>query len=179
MTTFIYALMDPTGRVGYIGKCKDPHKRLIGHKSDARRAGDTSAKRAWINSLAPFQGPIVGVLEAIGDAEWPERERFWIAEGRRRGWPLTNVRDGGQAGRPGPLGPQTAQHRQRIADANRGKSRSAGAANPKAKLTAEQVAEIRSHPRQYGVGVRLAAQYGVTAKTIRLIRSGELWRKPA
>jgi hypothetical protein len=51
----------------------------------------------------------------------------------------------------------------------------AGEANPRAKFTDAQIREIRSHPKEYGVGVRLAKQYGVCPQTINLILNGRRW----
>jgi len=49
--------------------------------------------------------------------------------------------------------------------------------NGRAKLTAEQVNEIRaSYSGKYGEGAALARQYGVTKTTIRKILSGQSWR---
>lgn len=62
-------------------------------------------------------------------------------------------------------------------------NRRRGVDNPKAKLTADQVEEIRSAPRPERRGHgwweastrRLAARYGVHESTIRKIRGGQRW----
>jgi hypothetical protein len=51
--------------------------------------------------------------------------------------------------------------------------RSPGESNPSAKLTEQQVLEIRSLP---GPNRKIAAQYGVSKCTIDEIRSGRTWR---
>ncbi len=54
-----------------------------------------------------------------------------------------------------------------------------GETNGRAKLTAEQVAEIRNSyvPRKYGHGSHaLAKKYGVSKPTIRAILNGEAWK---
>lgn len=50
--------------------------------------------------------------------------------------------------------------------------RSPGANNGRAKLTSEQVLQIKRAP---GTGPQLAAQYGVSATVIYQIKSGKLW----
>jgi hypothetical protein len=50
-----------------------------------------------------------------------------------------------------------------------------GAANPNAKLTADEVRAIRGAPAQFGLISRLARRYGVMPATISKIRSGDSW----
>lgn len=45
------------------------------------------------------------------------------------------------------------------------------------KLTAEQVATIKSTPNTYGSGRKLARAFGVSATTISAVRSGQNWNK--
>lgn len=52
-----------------------------------------------------------------------------------------------------------------------------GEAHGCATLTATDAAAIRSAPKAYGVGRRLARRYGVSPATITLIRQGKLWRR--
>ena len=62
----------------------------------------------------------------------------------------------------------------------KGRARRAwGVDHPSAKLTVEQVREIRSHADRHGLGVELARQYGVTKNTIYAIRSLKKWRHVA
>lgn len=49
-----------------------------------------------------------------------------------------------------------------------------GVKNGRAKLTAEQVREIRS---AVGTHTEIAARYGVTRSLVSLIRSGRIWRQ--
>lgn len=51
-----------------------------------------------------------------------------------------------------------------------------GEANGHARLTAEQVREIRAEPGYYGIGAALGRKYGVTGRAIGLIRAGKLWK---
>jgi Zinc-binding loop region of homing endonuclease len=50
-----------------------------------------------------------------------------------------------------------------------------GARNGRARLTAEQVARIRSTPATHGSKSRLAKEFGVHPSTISLILKGEIW----
>jgi hypothetical protein len=50
-----------------------------------------------------------------------------------------------------------------------------GAANPNAKLTADEVRAIRGAHAQFGLMSRLARRYGVMPATISKIRSGVSW----
>lgn len=112
---FIYSLTDPfTGNVRYIGQSTHPKERLAAHcneKSCCHRAN-------WIKSvIRRGKRPLMEILEEIApDADWQAAERWWIAHGRERGWPLTNGTDGGD-GVPG-LSPEI---RQRIVAASTGR----------------------------------------------------------
>lgn len=113
MKHYIYALIDPTNQnLRYIGKTVNPHNRLKQHLSDK---DDSPHKVNWINKLQR-QGlqPVLKVLEVCTDADWPERERFWI----RVLQPDLNVGRGGE-GNTLPFLPEStreamsAAHRQR------------------------------------------------------------------
>ncbi len=54
-------------------------------------------------------------------------------------------------------------------------NRAHGPATGSARLTEDQVAEIRAEPHHYGLTAMLARRYGVSATTIRKIRRGEKW----
>ncbi len=71
-------------------------ERRGGHLSDLRN----NPRCQWIQELLDEgKAPIMFILERVRPArDWPLRERHWIAEGRRLGWPLTNVSDGGDGG---------------------------------------------------------------------------------
>lgn len=87
---FIYVLSDESGEVRYVGRSRDPYKRLREHIA-AARAGGQSAKEAWLAAmLAEGQAPSMAIID---DAEPGEAvamlEADWImhfAEGGR----LTN-----------------------------------------------------------------------------------------
>jgi hypothetical protein len=96
---FIYALIDPFSKeVRYVGKAKNPYLRLIyNHIKDMSK----THKAFWIQSLIKQSAmPVLAILEQCENTKcvWEERERDWIAFGKRIGWPLTNGTDGGEGG---------------------------------------------------------------------------------
>lgn len=99
LPVFIYALIDPdNGDIRYIGKSIRPVQRLQNHMNEISNCH----RSHWLQSLKRNgQKPDMVILEEIrGDWPWQESERYWIARGRREGWPLTNNTDGGD-GVPG------------------------------------------------------------------------------
>lgn len=54
-------------------------------------------------------------------------------------------------------------------------NRAKGIAHPSAKLTEEQVREIRTHSDRFGLAEELGRSYGVAGNTIRSIRNGSNW----
>lgn len=91
---FIYALTDPnTCEIRYVGKAVRPKERLRGHINHV----EPTHKSRWIQSLTrEGKEPGLRILESLpAGSSWQERERFWIAEGKRLGWPLTNETSGG------------------------------------------------------------------------------------
>jgi hypothetical protein len=56
----------------------------------------STPKEKWIRELLAnaHRAPTMVVLEDAA-GKWRERERWWIAFGRRLGWPLTNATEGG------------------------------------------------------------------------------------
>jgi len=92
---YIYVLIDPeTDEKRYVGKTVALRKRYGRHF-----AGGNSEKLTWLQSLkARGLLPIMQVLETTTNVAWPDRERWWIAEGKRLGWPLLNADSGGWGG---------------------------------------------------------------------------------
>ena len=73
MTCYVYSLSDPDGFVRYIGKSKDPVRRLAGHVST--RA--SKSVRAWVLSLGVEPKlSIVGRFESNAEAALVEREEI-------------------------------------------------------------------------------------------------------
>lgn len=100
--TFIYGLSrsdSPLLEVRYVGKAKDPSKRLRDHLSEARR-GDRTHKGCWIRaSLRDGAAIVCDVLACAMDEYWAdELERAIIAYWRCRGR-LVNETEGGDGGR--------------------------------------------------------------------------------
>jgi hypothetical protein len=91
---YIYALVDPfTREIRYIGKSIRPKERLT---NECNERVDTHRSH-WIQSLlSKGKRPEQIILEIVPPGRnWQERERYWIAEGKRRGWPLVNGTSGG------------------------------------------------------------------------------------
>lgn len=91
---FIYALVDPeNGDIRYIGKSIRPEQRLQNHMNEVSNCH----RSHWLQSLKKNgQKPDLLILEEIrGEFPWQESEKYWIARGRREGWPLTNNTAGG------------------------------------------------------------------------------------
>lgn len=91
---YIYGLVDPrTQLIRYIGKSIRPLQRLANHLNDSGKCHRTH----WLNELKKLGlKPEIVYLERIeGGWPWQESEKFWIAYGRKHGWPLTNNTDGG------------------------------------------------------------------------------------
>ena len=95
MSASIYALTDPrhSGEIRYIGKAKDPIKRLAGHLRESRRR--STPVYTWIRKLASL-GMKPGLLVLETDcADWEASERRHIAEGRANKLRLLNIANGG------------------------------------------------------------------------------------
>ena len=98
---WIYGLVDPTDHsVHYVGKTTNPEERWSDHLHDGCIASEATmnARALWIRGLLDRgAAPFMVILEHVRPFRlWPERERWWIAEGRRLKWPLTNVSEGGE-----------------------------------------------------------------------------------
>ena len=100
-TGVVYALCDPTtGAERYVGQTHRALRiRLRGHLV-AARDGDQRHISNWLRliNLQPavkiLEAPEAPTLKALKLA-LNESEIYWIAEGKRRGWHLTNLTDGG------------------------------------------------------------------------------------
>lgn len=75
---FIYALIDCADAVRWIGKSINLPARYRVHKRE----------RPWVAGYR--------ILETANLSTWKDRERFWIAYGRKCRWPLENKAEGGQ-----------------------------------------------------------------------------------
>lgn len=93
---FIYALVDPrTSDIRYIGKSIRPEQRLENHINENPKR--PCHRTNWLRELkSAGLRPILCIIEEIqGLWPWQHAERFWIAYGRKQGWPLTNSTSGG------------------------------------------------------------------------------------
>lgn len=99
----IYGLVCPRlGMIRYIGKTKNTLEgRLKGHLSDARMFKYKHHTSRWIRKLLRDDlSPDIVLLEEVS-GDWVKAEIWWIAQGRKLGWPLTNSTIGGD-GAPAP-----------------------------------------------------------------------------
>jgi hypothetical protein len=116
----IYALVEPSGEIRYIGKSTSGLKRPRRHRQPAVLAANNQYSGRWIRSLqARGETYSILILEYVIDSESGEledAERRWIKFGRESGWRLTNLTDGGE-GTPGWV--PSAETRDRMSKSNR------------------------------------------------------------
>jgi hypothetical protein len=90
----VYAIYDPrSGEVRYIGMARYYNARKREHRSDLKRGVHPNA---YLQASLKGTTPAFHVVERCGHDRLCERERHWITEGRRLGWPLCNHTDGGE-----------------------------------------------------------------------------------
>jgi hypothetical protein len=100
--SFVYGLIDPRIRdVHYIGRTADIAKRMVEHRRGKAKEL-LSDKRFWIQELHALGLTFEHCILAVADPGYHviQLETRWIAEGIRRGWPLTN----GEMAEPKPGG---------------------------------------------------------------------------
>lgn len=158
-TTFIYGLLEPdTGKLRYIGKANDPHKRLRQH---LRRKGKTH-RAYWIESLtARGLVPELQLLLEVAKPEWEFWERDMIQTFREAGCKLVN----GTAGGDGTEGHQhSARAKEKISKArigkpayNRGHSHSAQTKEKISKALIGKPAYNRGCPQSNETRAKLSA----------------------
>lgn len=92
-TVFIYALKDPrNGAVRYIGKSKNPEKRMRGHL----RSKPGTHKAHWIMELTAIGiTPLLEILDRVPETQWEFFECAYIKVYREAGAKLTNGTEGG------------------------------------------------------------------------------------
>jgi hypothetical protein len=95
----VYALVDPaTNEIRYIGKSSVGIARAKSHFEPKRISTDSNLHKArWLQGLqTKGLAPSVRILQVRdSDSALLLAERDWISFGRRQGWPLTNLTDGG------------------------------------------------------------------------------------
>lgn len=99
-TVFIYALKDPRdGAVRYIGKAKDPKRRLYLHLREAKKGKIKTHKNYWVGLLLSLgETPEMELLDQVPDFQQNFFERAYIKVYRELGTKLTNLTDGGDGG---------------------------------------------------------------------------------
>lgn len=171
------------------------------HLWNARETTSKSHKSYVYNWIRKHgeENMVFEVLEKTTPELLDEREAYWIQEFKRRGNRLVNIKPGGGSergykvprlsermrGEGNPMygkdrreimaharsfqKPMTAENRARVSE------RSRGELNVKAKLTEQDVREIRSVEKYYGVNAELGRKYGVSGAMISAIRMGKFW----
>ncbi|MBO1325359.1 GIY-YIG nuclease family protein [Acetobacter sp. TBRC 12305] len=94
---FIYALTASSeNEIRYIGKAKNPWKRLLQHRSLSNNRCASRHVTNWLRSLIlAGDAPRMFVLEECVD--WEAAEGRWIDLARKSGLRLTNLADGGNS----------------------------------------------------------------------------------
>lgn len=106
----IYALIDPSGSIRYVGHSSNPQGRRMGHWYDRYRASQPQVA-AWLRTLAA--PPQLAILEVV---EWADRlkaEERWTDQ--LRGAPDAELLNDDSGARP------SARHRQRLSQATKGR----------------------------------------------------------
>lgn len=152
---FIYGLADPESTlVRYVGKSRDPRKRLLVHISDAK-CGDKFALHNWIRQLIEKGlAPSLIILEESSQSDWNDAEQKWIKYYRNKNGKkfMLNMTDGGDCG---PL--LLAENR------------------PNTTLTNDTVIRIRED-RALGLTYAILCQkYSLPKHTIQRICTGRYW----
>lgn len=100
MTIYLYALLCPAGKIRYIGKTNDPHRRFIQHLSAARRGANSYRSGNWLRSLlSRGEKPTMRIMhEVLPDQDWRQCERDLISACQEVGIKLTNTAEGGEGG---------------------------------------------------------------------------------
>lgn len=94
---FIYALTSSSSNeIRYIGKAKNPWKRLLQHRSLSNNRSISRHVTNWLRGIILTKdAPRMFILEKCAD--WEDAECRWIDLARQSGVPLTNLADGGNS----------------------------------------------------------------------------------
>lgn len=174
METYIYTLADSTG-IRYVGKSDNPEERFRNHLKECTRC--RTKKERWIFSLKQQNlSPVLEILEIVNVTSWSESEMYWIAQLKAWGFNILNGTDGGEGsnGFKGKKHTEETKEKCRLAALKRTtKTSMKGIANKRAKLTEEQVIEIKSLLDIKSV--EFAKKYNVSKTLISEIRNGKKW----
>lgn len=111
---FIYALLDDTGEVRYVGKSYNPRNRFWDHL--CKSAKQKTHLGTWLRLMGKKnQRPTIVILEETSEEDWENTERKWIAHYRSAGVSLVNQTDGGDGIT------MTLEIREKIGTAHRGR----------------------------------------------------------
>lgn len=125
---WVYSVSDPLDNLPrYVGQTRSQkgiEARLKRHIRDASKTPKTIFHK-WIQKvLRKGRVPCVNIIEFVANGLLiDEREIFWISEGRKRGWKLTNQAKGGWSGFTRLGMKNSPEHIRKTAEANRGKKR--------------------------------------------------------
>lgn len=116
---YIYSLSDPTdSEIRYIGKTSKPSARLMSHIKNSY--SKRTYKDKWIQKLlADGKYPKLTILEETDKIKWEEREKHWIAYGKKQGWRLTNATEGGEGSFGRTITPETRKRMEESRERNR------------------------------------------------------------
>jgi hypothetical protein len=98
MMAKIYRLVDPiTGEIKYIGKTHTSlSERLRNHINGAKRSSSPTRKEKWILELREKNiMPIIELIKDVDKSTWRDEERKWIQYAKDVGWPILNLKRGG------------------------------------------------------------------------------------
>lgn len=197
-----WCICHPEDGIRYVGQTsKGLNSRATVHFWHARTETSKSHQShmsKWIRKHGD-RNVVFSILEVCTREELNEREKSWIALFRSRDYKLVNILEGGDQ----PRGHKRPEHSKRMSGHNNpmyGKDRSelmrkihrppseatkriwsknrTGSGNANAKLTEDQVREIRSRydgKWPYGAKTAAAREFGVTPQMIHAIVFGKSW----
>lgn len=188
MKIYIYQLLCPDSlQIRYIGKTKYPKYRLSSHLTTARKHKGNRHVCSWIKSLLLNKKlPIFNIIEECTEENWEEREIYWIAYFKKLGCNLTNHRKGGR-GSHNNLTTEEAKNKRREGLLNYWKDREhpckntirpnlSGENRYNAKLTNNDVLEIKSLLQNGTKITEIAEKFNVNRITINDIKLGKTWK---
>lgn len=197
-----WCICHPEDGIRYVGQTsKGMNSRSTVHFWNARTETSTSYRSPMSNWIRKHGEANIAftVLEVCGVTELNEREKRWIALFRSEGYRLVNILEGGDQ----PRGHKRPEHSRRMSGQNNpmyGQDRSelmrkihrppskatrdiwsenrTGSKNANAKLTEDQVRDIRSRydgKWPYGAKTVVAKEFGVTPQMIHHIVHRKSW----
>jgi DNA-binding transcriptional regulator YdaS (Cro superfamily) len=187
----------------YVGKAADPKKRFVQHLTSSQLRARSHKNSWLKGLIAAGQLPWLEIVDEVEADRADEAERYWIAWYRSQGAPLTNGTNGGDGGAitcPDARARISAAHlgskrtvetrarmsetakrraadpkeRERLRSISNGKPPvHNGEANPRTKLTDEQVREMRTRAAAGAWPATLAAEYGITMASVTQLVTGK------